>query len=112
MHSFHGTFIRNCIVTHVIDGKTIRVLLNPDGGQQRSSTGDGWEDSLVVGSEPTSRIPSDELDASIEATPTTYFVTLIIAFACALVESLPITSIVDDNFSVAITAIACGSLLY
>jgi|TARA_B100001142_G_scaffold157868_1_gene158340 hypothetical protein len=48
----------------------------------------------------------------IEATPTTYFVTLIIAFACALVESLPITSIVDDNFSVAITAIACGSLLY
>ena len=71
MHSFHGTFIRNCIVTHVIDGKTIRVLLNPDGGQQRSSTGDGWEDSLVVGSEPTSRIPSDELDAS-SVDPTTW----------------------------------------
>ena len=71
MHSFHGTFIRNCIVTHVIDGKTICVLLNPDGGQQRSSTGDGWEDSLVVGSEPTSRIPSDELDAS-SVDPTTW----------------------------------------
>ena len=71
MHSFHGTFIRNCIVTHVIDGKTIRVLLNPDGGQQRSSTGDGWEDSLVVGSEPTSRVPSDELDAS-SVDPTTW----------------------------------------
>lgn len=63
MHNFHGTFIRECVVTHVIDGKTLRVLLNPDTGQQRSATGNGWENSLVVGSEPAPRsVHADELD--------------------------------------------------
>lgn len=64
MHTFHGSFIRKCIVTHVIDGKTIRVLLNPDGGQQRTASGDGWADSLVLGSTPGQRQPSEEFDAS------------------------------------------------
>jgi len=64
MHNFHGTFIRDCVVTHVIDGKTLRVLLNPDSGQQRSASGNGWENSLVVGSAPASRaLNPDELDA-------------------------------------------------
>ena len=64
MHTFHGSFIRKCIVTHVIDGKTIRVLLNPEGGQQRTQSGEGWMDSLVVGSAPGSSLPPEELDAS------------------------------------------------
>jgi endonuclease YncB( thermonuclease family) len=64
MHTFHGSFIRQCVVTHVIDGKTIRVLLNPDGGQQRTASGDGWADSLVLGSTPGQRQPSEEFDAS------------------------------------------------
>ena len=64
MHTFHGSFIRKCIVTHVIDGKTIRALLNPEGGQQRTQSGEGWMDSLVVGSAPGSSLPPEELDAS------------------------------------------------
>lgn len=65
MHTLHGTFIRECIVTHVIDGKTLRVLLNPDTGQQRSASGNGWESSLVVGSEPVPRaLNADQLEAT------------------------------------------------
>jgi len=42
----------------------------------------------------------------------TYATTFFIACACALVESLPVTDIVDDNFSVALTAIAIGMVMY
>jgi hypothetical protein len=42
----------------------------------------------------------------------TYVSPAVIACACALVESLPLTDFVDDNFSVALTAIALGTLLY
>ena len=64
MHTFHGSFIRKCIVTHVIDGKTIRVLLNPEGGQQRTQSGlrlDGLSRRGFSYREP---LPSEELDAS------------------------------------------------
>ena len=48
----------------------------------------------------------------IDVVGATYVSTAVIACACALVESLPLTDFVDDNFSVALTAIALGTLLY
>lgn len=53
-----------------------------------------------------------QLFGFIEPTTSTYAATLAIAVACALVESLPISSVVDDNFSVVLTAVALGTLLY
>lgn len=48
----------------------------------------------------------------VDVVGATYVSTAVIACACALVESLPLTDFVDDNFSVALTAIALGTLLY
>jgi len=48
----------------------------------------------------------------IDVSASAYASTLAIATVCAIVESLPITSVVDDNFSVTACAIACGALLY
>ena len=48
----------------------------------------------------------------IDVSASTYAATLVIATVCAIVESLPIASVVDDNFTVTACAIACGALLY
>lgn len=65
MHTLHGTIIKGCVVTHVIDGKTLRVRLNPDGGLQRTASGDGWKSSLVVPSAPGVKTPPEETDADV-----------------------------------------------
>ena len=48
----------------------------------------------------------------IVTTGSTYAVTFAISCACALVESLPVSSVLDDNFTVVFTAVALGTLLF
>jgi len=78
MHTFHGPFIRQCLVTKVCDGKTLKVKLNPSGGQVRSRTREGWEDATVTKKFPVPLTVERELEA--ESTADWEEVTLRLAF--------------------------------
>jgi len=52
MHTFHGPHIRGCLVTKVVDGRTLKVKLNPSGGQVRSATPRSYASRLAGNSFP------------------------------------------------------------
>ena len=67
MHTFHGPHIRGCLVTKIVDGRTLKVKLNPSGGQVRSATRDGWDDATVSEKFPVPMPVEQELDADSTA---------------------------------------------